>query len=162
MKKLREMSGIIEVEEICWNPQNLEGMAFLENWPKFDKASERLFGVNHNDTFKEDDDEIDEWEMHFDICYLPYEGETKLVWDLMGWDLTDKKGVELVCAEHFKRQIVVVEKQLMPLAKFHPLADGVRSDCLKSAVEIEIEESTLEQRLETAASEFVKQKPLER
>lgn len=164
MKILRSLPGIIEIEEICRNPDNLKRDEVRnENLEKINRVSAKFFGIIAYDTYGHwpEDGEPDrecsrfqEAEQHYEVCDWEYLGDAITVWNMLGWDLANTKGEELFCAPYFNRQIIAVEKQLVEGAKFHPLGNGIRPDFLKSDKEKRLEAYLLEDQLEKEAKNF--------
>lgn len=172
MNIFRNLPGVIEIEEICRNPDNLKrDEVRLENFEKIDRVSANLFGIIANDTYGHwpEDGEPDvesrlfqEAEQHYEICDWEYLGDAITVWNMLGWDLANAKGEELFCAPHFTRQIIAVEKQLVKGAEFYPLADGTRPEFLKSDEDRRLEAYLLEEKLKQEAENFRRKSGLRR
>jgi hypothetical protein len=63
-------------------------------------------------------------EEKFQAVTMPWPA-SKPLWDVLGWDISDGKGNELICAHLFCRQIIAVEGSLIPGAHFCPEGDGL-------------------------------------
>lgn len=160
---LRDLPGVREIEELCWNPENLDPPRAIDTFSKIDVISARLFGIWETDTYLEELPENpseaalaahEEWEAHFSPCYYEYEDEVVTLWNALGWDLSNENGEELFCAEHFSRQIIAAIKGLLPEAVFFSTGNGTRPEHLKSADNHDIEQFDLEEKLKRDAAKF--------
>lgn len=173
--RLRDLPGMQRIIELAANPaQHNPNMRTLLD-EEIDALSIRLFRITEWDTYffeyesddgeeagvecwsndneEEDetvsDEELERWEQ-FDAsllnCSRHYD-ETKPFWELLGWDISDGKGEEMVCAHRFLRQILAVHSGIVEGAQFCPLADGKR---ILDAQDVE----SLEARLGAEAQAF--------
>ena len=146
--RLRDLPGIQRASDLCRNPRLWDYPQRSYTQQEIDEISISLFSITAADTIFEigdyfdddqfdddqfeDDDEVDEdtsdpqtadsYEANFGAASAPWDDSTRTFWEAIGWDLSDGRGKELICAHLFARQIIAVEGKLVEGARFS--ADG--------------------------------------
>lgn len=131
---LRDLAGVADLEsrlqriETHPNPEWAPERDGLDE--TVDRLSSRLFGITVVDTVQEDpgDKAWDEWERHFKFLYDDDEEPEDLIWDAMGWDLSDGQGGMLLSAAHLARQIVCAAKGLRGRLPGSEISEAERVD----------------------------------
>lgn len=129
---LRELAGVAELEarlhRIEAHP-NPEWALERENLDEdTQRLSDRLFGITFLETYfdrtpmeedpeweyDEDDYEAAErsWDMHFKFLDSEDDAARSLIWDAIGWDVTDGRGEELLALDYLDRMMVCATKGL--------------------------------------------------
>jgi hypothetical protein len=126
---LRQLAGVADLEARLqrieehpnpeWAPDN-QGLEAHANI-----VSERLFGLIEEETrltwwdvqheegaAAEFERRLDEYERHFRFIYDTDDAAKAIIWDAMGWDVTDGAGERLRCLPYLARQMVCATKGL--------------------------------------------------
>ncbi len=163
--ELRTLPGISRVIDLyakpdCWDyPNSIETMAIVN------EASAGLFAITHDDTLADEEtvflsdegDEpftLEEYEERFNATRAAWP-EARTFFEAIGWDLSDGRGSQLICAPLFERQIIAVAFDLVDGAAFTP--DGSGSWSGYDSDEPEDEEAMAE-RLEREVAAFLTSK----
>jgi hypothetical protein len=165
---LRDLLGVAELEARLariaahpnpeWAPET-DGLK-----PHADRVSTALFGLTEDETFFDrsiydfddeweyDEHEVQrfhtEWERHFEFLYVNDPEAEALVWEAMGWDISDGIGADLRCLEHLCRQMVCATKGLKGRLPGAPMSDA----------ELESRAGEIEAKLATEAASFRSQR----
>lgn len=167
--RLRDLPGVQRANDLCRNPRNFDYPQSSYTAAELAEISIRLFGIpewetwwhaptpeynfetGQYETINEDENERierEEYEVQFHATRLAW-AEAEVFWEVIGWDLSDGDGGELLSAHCFARQIIAVTGELIEGAKF--TIDGTgrwEPD--------DIDESeSLEERLRREAEQFM-------
>lgn len=138
MRVLRGLDGMQRIVDLCRNPRLFDYPILYDTMVEIDAVSIRYFGMTFQETFADEDDEFtaeggeellthETYEASFRPALLPWP-DMGVVFEVLGWDMSDGAGKELPCGHLFARQIIAVEGNLIDEATFYPDGSGVRPD----------------------------------
>lgn len=152
---LRDLAGVAALEDRLrrieehpnplWAPER-DGLT-----EAIDKVSRALFGLTEAETAYTKDPQLDasaneaaakRWEAHFAFLYSDDFPTCELIWNAMGWDITDGSAEQywLESLHSFSRQIVCAAKGLRGHLPGGPITDDQAQASASSwAVQIEAE-----------------------
>jgi hypothetical protein len=140
---LRDLPGVAEIEAALHVPGRQLDKQYDDLDERIAKLSRRLFGLADAETAfvpgpsdgrtersgigrdsvelfiynEQGEQRLDAWEAHFEFLDYEYDEEAEQFWTVMGWDVTDGSGEELLCMEYFGRPLTCLVKRLHPAAR---------------------------------------------
>lgn len=104
-------------------------------YTRFAQLGNAFDNEEEGEDLEEEDEDLDEDESDLDdpdrVIHEQQFHVTSMVWPTsepfwhaIGWDISDGRGGELICAHLFARQIIALEAKIHPAASFFPLANG--------------------------------------